>query len=543
MKLPVLAKKKQTLKKKLFKYMCILAASLCAFVLAGSFLIGNFTGTKQRIADTLEFQLQIFEKQIDTYYDNLAVMSVQLSNEATEILESYLVRNSIDFSDLNDDEALISGIQDALITPLRYKLWEADCSGAFIVLDAKVNSKIEGAEYSRTGIYLQRNSLETTDTRVLLYRGLSDVGKRHNCMPHRKWRLEFNTKLFPNYDELKSEASFPLYQSYRITDVALLPGTDQHVMLMTVPLLSKDGTFYGLCGFELNEGYFKQIFAQPSELERAVFCISKSSDGLNLSESTTLSAGILNNYYLEPHGSFGSKDFGSGLIEYSNENASYIGITNEIRICPSKCTSAVSVLIPKQDYNQMRSADTLRIILLIASLSATAVILAWFFSRRYLQPLKQSLDIIRKKEYEQSSADVVEINDLFDFLAEQDRINEDELSRARREKDDALAVADEFKSKFDETSKQNERLAYSRKDEIDPYDYENFKVGIQTLTKKEHEIFELYLSGKTAKDILSILQIQESTLKFHNHNILEKLGVSSRKQMLRFAALMQQENQ
>ena len=47
--------------------------------------------------------------------------------------------------------------------------------------------------------------------------------------------------------------------------------------------------------------------------------------------------------------------------------------------------------------------------------------------------------------------------------------------------------------------------------------------------------------GKSAKEIADILNVRESTLKFHNHNILEKLGVSSRKQMLRFATLLKQE--
>ena len=53
-------------------------------------------------------------------------------------------------------------------------------------------------------------------------------------------------------------------------------------------------------------------------------------------------------------------------------------------------------------------------------------------------------------------------------------------------------------------------------------------------------MFELYLLGKTAKEIIALTGIKESTLNFHNHNILKKLGVSSRKQMLRYAALMKQ---
>lgn len=539
MKLPSIAKK-QTLKRKLFIYMCVLASILCALLLACSFLIGSFTGTKQRLCKTLTFQSEVFEKQIDTYYDNLAVMSIQLSQGTTTLLENFLEESSISFSDLNDSEAHISSLQDTLIEPLRRKLWEADCSGAFIMLDAHVNSNIYGAELSRTGIYLQRNSLEMTDTRVLLYRGLSDVGKEHECMPHRKWRLEFNTDFFPNYNELRSKAALPLDQSYRITDVVVLPGTDQHVMLMTIPILSSSGEFYGFCGFEMNEGYFKQIFAQPSETERAVFCLSKSSDEPALSEKT-LSAGVLNEYYLEPSGNFSPKSFGSGLVEYVGEDTSYVGITKQMKLCPGECVSSVSVLIPMQDYVNMSRGDTVRIVFLITVFAIAAVALALLFTQKYLKPLKRGLEQIRNKEYSGGTAYAAEISDLFEFLAEQDRINEAELERIKREKADALSEVGEIKTKYNEAARQNERLAYSRKDEIDPYDYENFKAGLKTLTEKETEIFSLYLSGKSAKEITELLGIKESTLKFHNHNMLSKLGVSSRKQMLRYAALAEHE--
>ena len=42
---------------------------------------------------------------------------------------------------------------------------------------------------------------------------------------------------------------------------------------------------------------------------------------------------------------------------------------------------------------------------------------------------------------------------------------------------------------------------------------------------------------------MEICHIQQGTLKYHNHNILGKLGVSSRKQMLRYATLLKQETQ
>lgn len=189
----------------------------------------------------------------------------------------------------------------------------------------------------------------------------------------------------------------------------------------------------------------------------------------------------------------------------------------------------------------MFSADVLRVILLVIAFSAAAVGLSMFFARQYIRPLINILDSIRKKEYIQNNTYTEEMKDLIVFLAEQDRMNEEELSRLRREKMDAMLAANELESKFHEAEKQNERLAYSRKDEIDPDDYENFKNGLAMLTGKEQEVFAFYMQGKTVKEIMAVLGLQESTVRFHNKNIYAKLGVHSLKQLLRYAAILKQE--
>ncbi|MBE6851635.1 MAG: helix-turn-helix transcriptional regulator, partial [Ruminococcus sp.] len=84
-----------------------------------------------------------------------------------------------------------------------------------------------------------------------------------------------------------------------------------------------------------------------------------------------------------------------------------------------------------------------------------------------------------------------------------------------------------------------DRLAEKHKEEIVPEEYNFFVENLSMLTPAEYRIYELYLSGKTAKQIAEILNITENTLKYHNKNIYSKLGISSRKQLLRFAALKQ----
>ncbi len=65
-----------------------------------------------------------------------------------------------------------------------------------------------------------------------------------------------------------------------------------------------------------------------------------------------------------------------------------------------------------------------------------------------------------------------------------------------------------------------------------------FESQLILLTPTERNVYELYLDGKSTKEVLSALNIKENTLKYHNKNIYGKLGVSSRKQLLEIASVL-----
>ena len=69
-----------------------------------------------------------------------------------------------------------------------------------------------------------------------------------------------------------------------------------------------------------------------------------------------------------------------------------------------------------------------------------------------------------------------------------------------------------------------------------------FAQGLQELTPTERAVYDLYLQGKTTREIMNTLNIKENTLKFHNKNLYGKLGVSSRKQLLERAGTIEKEN-
>lgn len=534
----VFTPRKQTLKRKLFAYMFLLVALLVLLLLLGMYFLGSYTGTKQRVAETLEYRSQTFEQQITSHYGNLAVMGIQLSEQTADCIGRYLAENELKFDALNNSQTHIAGVQEVLIEPLHRKLLEADCSGAFLVLDAQVNSAVANADTSRSGLYLQRNSLDSTDTRILLYRGLADVGKRHDAMPHRKWRLEFDTAIFPDYDRLAATAALPIEQSYRLTEAVLLPGTSESVMLMTLPIVGDDGTFYGLCGFEISESYFKHVFAQPSASSHAIFCLSSGPVGLTDADAA-LSAGIVNDYYLAPSGQFRSAPFGSGLYTCESEEIAYVGIIRTVHLTPGGEPFSLSTLMLRQDYDRISRQDSIKFALLLAIFAAFAAVCCLYFSRRYLRPLKQSLAHIRQKEYTESP--YAEIDDLFAFLAAQDRQQEAALNAAQEENASMQAELVRRRSEQSQAELELQRLAYSRKKEVDPDDYENFRRGLQNLTPTERRVFDYYLDGKSVKEITELMGVKESTIRFHNRNIYVALGVNSLKQMLRCAAILKQE--
>ncbi len=59
-----------------------------------------------------------------------------------------------------------------------------------------------------------------------------------------------------------------------------------------------------------------------------------------------------------------------------------------------------------------------------------------------------------------------------------------------------------------------------------------FADGILDLTQTEKAIFDAYIVRMPTKEVMASLNIKENTLKFHNKNLYQKLGVSSRKELL-----------
>ncbi len=524
-----LTNRKTPMRRKLFWYMLALAVIVLAFLACGLFFFGHFATAKEKAVSNLSFQMRTFDRQISKYFEDLTRIGNALSYNVAQKTEDYLAAEGIAFKDLNDNPTHIMALQTALFDKLAVELYKTDCSGAFLLLDATVNTHIDGADKSKTGLYFQRASRDETDETLLLYRGIAEIGRKKGVMPHRQWRLEFFMDDFPDYNRFLTRISAKNFAPF-LTSISVLHGTSERIMNFIVPIVGKNNVVYGVCGFEISEIYFKDYFAQSTQLEHLT-CLFLPKNGENVLTYNGFSSGVYGGYYLPPQGKLTVNDLGDGLVALQG-SSSFVAKMQPFEICGDDYVLIAAY--PKEEYDTEIANNVVSVVLLLLLLACTTFTVCALFSRKFLQPLLKGLQQIQNKEHKTSESEFLEIDDLFAFLAEQDRLHDEETTKLRTQCDEQVDV-------IEQTRADVNRLAYSRKTEVSPDDYEMFKAGLKTLTKTEKHIFGLYLDGKTADEILELCRIQKGTLKYHNHNILSKLGVSSRKQMLRYATLLKQE--
>lgn len=546
---------RQSLKRKLFRYMLLLVCLLLLVLVTGMFLLGQFNSTEQETFDALDMQMEVFATSIDKHFDAIAAAGINLSKNTTTLLEYYLAERGITFSDLSDNKTCIAELQSMLVEPLMQQIKQEDCSGVFVMFDTTVNSAIADAVTSRAGIYLKINGYQSKYNPVSILRGDAEVARAHGIIPHRQWKLEFHTEQIPAYEQILADAGLPITDAYRFTDLFTLSGTEDSVMLLTVPMVGKDGTFYGISGFEISENYFMSYHAQPEKVNCLTYLMTPST-GEIIHTDRGFSCGTSDGYYLVPHGDLTVKAHGNALYTFEGDQIPYLGVTRIISLSPNSPDYQLSVMMRKSDFDHDMRTENIKNVTLCILLLLAAISCCYYFSHRFLTPILRSLDQLKSERPHSIDYDIPEITDLFEFLAQKDReyaamlsTLQQEKQSAQTEKDSLLREYEKVQNEYGKTQTEFEkaqaeltRLTFAQTAEVDPDAYAQFLNGVRILTNTERKIFNYYIDGLGIKEIADTMSIKESTVYSHNKNIYGKLGINSLKQLLRYAALMRQQD-
>ena len=147
-----------------------------------------------------------------------------------------------------------------------------------------------------------------------------------------------------------------------------LPGTSEEVQLFLLPLRGRDGTMYGLCGFEISESYFKQNFAQPTGFDRLSCLLAPAGDGL--AADAALSSGTTDGYYHTLRNTLVLRSMGGGLTQLTGPDSAYAGISQLCRLSESQ-SYRLAVCIPMADYRRLVFSGNLQMLLIGLFLDAS----------------------------------------------------------------------------------------------------------------------------------------------------------------------------
>ena len=533
---------KPSMRRRLFLYMGALAALLLVVLFAALLLLGQLKSPRAETKRALTFQMGAFRADMVSLWRNVSVMGIHLSEDMTALIEA----QTSDFSSLNGNVAAVEALQEAMLEPLCQYARQADCSGAFVLLDASLST--DPSLDSHMGLYVQRGNAEHTTGDLLLYRGMADIGRRNRVMPHRKWSQEFDLSSFPGFAEHLEKASAPIERGCRTTGLVTLPGTTEQAILLTVPMIGTDGTVYGLCGFSVNQTYFSAHHAQPAGIGSLACVLSDDAEGLDIQKG--LLTYPADGFCFVPDELLSEKGLRGGLTAFTGASLSFVGLSEPFTAASGDTEAHVlTVLIPKSSYDRAMLKSGLEIAALLMLLVFFAVVCCLLYTRRYLRPVLQDLDHVTAAGGEDSLPVFEELLP----ISEKIRAHEVTVTALRAERQDAQDRAEQLLSEKQGLQEQvqkseadAERLAQRRKGEIDPEEYRLFLASYQKLDSDLRTVVDAMVDGCSVQDLAERLGKKVSTIYSYRRDVYGKVGIlgSGKLQQLRvFVTLMRREQE
>lgn len=495
-------------------------------------LFGILNPTNRQIMNDLNAQLSACSDSIVGDCDELAACAISFSGQLSDSIQNYLTENNISFEELENKSETLDTLQNKLYDSVYLNMQVAPASGAFYILDTTAKDNSDTPLYN--GLYLKYINLyseNTVNNDLSIYRGSFSTGKSKGINFHSGWKNESSTDFFEHCNETFSDGTH-----YVLSPAVPIPDTWERARYIYVPVRDYNDNIIGVCGFEINDLLFQLSYKTEDGRWGDVTC------GLLDESNGTYSGQFSSGRYNTENGLNIKSKNNSQLFDFVNEKC--VGLVEEITL--GKENFNIAVMLPKTQYERFLHKGQINILLIFLIVAILATICCIFMSKNYVSPILKKIEQVKSMEDYGEQLRIREIDDLFAFLEEKDNYYEQQLDDLENAKRFAEEEAQKAKEEYEKASKKYElakseidRLAEKHKEEIVPEEYQFFVENLGMLTPAEYRVYELYLSGKTAKQIVEILHITENTLKYHNKNIYSKLGISSRKQLLRFATLKQ----
>lgn len=495
--------RKTTLRQELMMYQLCLILAAIGILLLIFMALGGAMLAEQQVTQAMERQLENAAGNLAEELEVYEGYGLQLSRALGADIENYLDENGLTVGDLNDDPDALLDVQKLMYTELNTTIRMGRSSGIFAVVDATVNTSLENAGHSRSGVYLRLINVSSSvilDPETIYFRGNPEIARENGLELHNRWNMEFDTDALPGYRMLLDGLVRPP-EDYYWTSRRNLSGTWEDVIFLIVPMRGSTGTVYGVCGIELNAVHFQLLYpAVETSFGPMVTVAAPVEDGsLRLSEGM---AGGVDGTWLQNTENLTADGTMRSCTVYRTPTASYYGLRQPLNLPEySGRDWAAAVLIPRERCDRYILRSRVCVTIVLVGFTAVMILLALLLSKRYLRPILQSFEDIRG-EKPADSYRIAELEELRRFLAEKEK----PPACSELPPDMALLL-------------------------------ERFAGNVKTLTRAEYNIFRYYLNGYEVAQIPAAACISMSTVKKHNGNIYRKLGISSNDELMMYLDL------
>jgi len=497
-----------SMQRKLMLYwLSVILATFSALLLFLS-ITGVFPNDSQSFGREISVQTNNIHSEMEEYCNTLTAKSLQMSDSAGRAIESELIKNGAGMDQLNNHPDLLLETEDALYSSVNTALQVSDCSGAFAEINATTNTGASKAHFSRSGLYLRFANVsvgKNLNPYIFYFRGIPDIARERKLQMHNRWNLEFDSSDVPHFQEMMQKKVDRAADACYWTEKIHLKDTWEDVILLCVPVTQNDHTVCGICGTEISSLYFK--LAHPVRETRygpAVTVLVPVQNDSRLDLSTGLAGGV-DGTYIDGTEVF-TVNPGKYFNIYSSSSGTYVGLHSSLPVKSYDGQQwAVAELVPKESYDAAVSRNNRTWTLLFFGILIFLILLSLFLSHRFVGPIARSLTAIRsEKPLENSRTGITEIDALIAFVQ----------SKAQNQKIERSSMPPDIAGLFD-----------------------SFAEKAKTLTSAEKGILKYYIDGYEIPDIPDLACISMSTVRKHNRSIYEKLGVSSRDELMLYIDL------
>ena len=469
--------------------------------------VGVFSKDTQYIARSLEIQHENDVKTVIAHLDSIEAGGLELSDRVSDGIDGLLFKEQIDFGDLKDDGEKLFRLQKENFSDLLMALRLNSCSGVFYILDTAVNSSLPEGELSRSGMYLRLANVYTQrqrDPQIVCFRGIADVARQEKLQLHNRWELEFSLANLPRHGDYFGAQKKDIssvgsgFWSERIR----IPDTWEDALYFFTPLVGNQEV-YGLAGIEVSQLYFSHInTAKESEFGPVITLLAPLEEN-----RLQLSGGLLSSFsgdYLDSEEEL-IVTYRKGYNFYKGRYEDYVGLQRLLPVSSDRQWFLLT-LVPKRGYDSF--IFTRRRIWFFSAILFFLLlcIVSYFVSARLAMPLSRTLHDIKKGEVSSQDYGFKELNDLMGLIEE----------RKKNAKHPSSPAAE-------------------------PYLLE-FALKLQRLPAKERLIFHYIAEGFSDKEIEEKVFISRATLEEYYKIILEKLDLTSKRELHLYLFLFQAYN-